>query len=87
MDVTSHYEIYDYATANQVVQAGLSNSPLTQNAFLTSSQMDDMQTAYKRGTKLFVIRDTARCFLVPVADMTTSEKSMLAQQFSTCIYK
>ena len=87
MDVTSHYEIYDYATANQVVQAGLSNSPLTQNAFLTSAQMDDMQTAYKRGTKLFVIRDSARCFLVPVADMTSSEKSMLAQQFSTCIYK
>ena len=87
MEIRSNYEVYDYTTANQVVQAGLSNSPLTQNAFLTSAQMDNMQTAYKRGTKVFILRDSARCFIVPVAATSSSETSMLAQQFSNCIYK
>ena len=88
MEITSNYGLYDYATANQVVNAGLSNSPLTQNAFLTSSQMDNMQTAYKQGTKVFVIRDNARCYIVPVTEsLTSGEKSMLAQQFATCISK
>ena len=40
-------ELYDYASANQVVQAGLTNSSITQNSFLTSAQMDQMQKAYK----------------------------------------
>ena len=70
-----------------MVQAGLTNSVLTQNAFFTSAQMDDMQKAYKQGTKLFILRDTARCFMVQVAEMTPSEQSMAAQQFSSCIYK
>ena len=87
MDVTSRTEIYDYATANTVIQAGLTNSPLTQNAFFTPAQMDNMQTAYKNGTNLFVLRDSTRCFIVPVAEMSAAEKSMMAQQFSTCIYK
>ena len=88
MEITSRSGLYDYATANQVVNAGLTNSPLTQNAFLTSSQMDDMQTAYKKGTKVFIIRDNARCYIVPVSEaITSAETSMLAQQFSNCIYK
>ena len=87
MEVKSRTDIYDYNTANQVVQAGLTNSSLTQNAFFTPAQMDDMQNAYKSGTKLFVLRDSTRCFMVPVAEMSASEKSMMAQQFSTCIYK
>ena len=88
MEVTSRSGLYDYAMANQVVNAGLTNSPLTQNAFLTSSQMDDMQTAYKKGTKIFVISDNARCYIVPVSEsITSAETSMLAQQFSNCIYK
>ena len=87
MDVTSRTEIYDYATANTVIQAGLTNSPLTQNAFFTPAQMDNMQTAYKNGTNLFILRDSTRCFIVPVAEMSAAEKSMMAQQFSTCIYK
>ena len=86
-EVKSNTEVYDYATANQVVQAGLSNSPLTQNAFLTSAQMDNMQNAYKYGTKVFILRDSTRCFMVPVADVTATERSMVAQQFANCIYK
>ena len=84
MEVTSMSEIYDYATANQVVQAGLTSSALTQNSFLTSSQMDAMQKAYKRGTKVFVIRDSSRCFTVPVATLTQSETSIVAQAFANC---
>ena len=87
-EVKSNTEVYDYATANQVIQAGLSNSPLTQNAFLTSAQMDNMQNAYKYGTKFFILRDSTRCFMVPVAnDITSAERSMVAQQFANCIYK
>lgn len=88
MEITSRSGLYDYATANQVVNAGLTNSPLTQNAYLTTAQMDNMQTAYKRGTKVIIIRDNARCYIVPISEsLTTAEKSMLAQQFSACIYK
>jgi hypothetical protein len=86
-EIKSNTEVYDYATANQVVQAGLSNSPLTQNAFLTSAQMDNMQNAYKYGTKVFILRDSTRCFMVPVAEITSAERSMVAQQFANCIYK
>lgn len=85
MEVTSLSEIYDYATANQVVQAGLSNNALTQNSFLTSSQMQQMQNAYKLGTKVFVIRDSSRCYTVPVTTLTQSETSIVAQAFANCI--
>ena len=84
-EVTSYTEIYDYNTAAQVVQAGLTNNALTQNDFLTSAQMDSMQTAYKLGTKVFIIRDSARCYIVPVATLTQSETSLLAQSFANCI--
>jgi hypothetical protein len=83
-EVTSMYEIYDYATAEQVVQAGLVNSALTQNAFLSSAQMDDMQRAYRLGTKVFIIRDSSRCYTVPVATLTQSETSVIAQSFASC---
>ncbi len=85
MEVTSMSEIYDYATANQVVQAGLTNNALTQNSFLSSSQMDNMQKAYKTGTKVFVIRDSARCYTVPVATLTQTETSIIAQTFANCV--
>jgi len=85
MEVTSAYEIYDYATAHDVVFAGLTNNPLTQNAFLSSSQMDNMQTAYKRGTKVFVIRDSSRCYTVPVTSLTQTESSLVAQSFAHCV--
>lgn len=85
MEVTSMSEIYDYATANQVVQAGLTNNALTQNAFLSSAQMDNMQTAYKTGTKVFIIRDSSRCYTVPVTTLTQSETSIIAQSFANCV--
>lgn len=85
MEVTSMSEIYDYASADQVIQSGLTNSALTQNSFLTSTQMDLMQKAYKRGTKVFIIRDSTRCYTVPVATLTQSETSLVANAFANCV--
>ncbi len=87
MDVTTMSEMWDYATAYQVVQAAMSNSSMTQNAFLTSSQIDDMQRAYVRGTKVFIVRDSARCYIIPVRQMTSEEKSLVAQSFANCVSK
>ncbi len=85
MEVTSLSEIYDHASANQVVQAGLTNNPLTQNSFLTSMQMEQMQKAYKLGTKVFIIRDSARCFIVPVVSLSQSETSLVSSAFANCV--
>ncbi len=85
MELTSMSEIYDYATAQQVVNAGMANSALTQNSFLTSSQMDNMQKAYKYGTKVFIIRDSTRCYIVPVTTLTQAEISLVAQAFTNCV--
>jgi len=85
MEITSLSEIYDYKTAETVVQAGLTNNPLTQNSFLTSSQMQNMQKSYVLGTKVFVIRDSTRCFTVPVRSLTQSETAVLASAFANCI--
>ena len=49
--------------------------------------MSDMQTAYKRGTKVFIIRDSARCYTIPVAQMTTAETNLVAQSFANCVNK
>jgi len=87
MEVTSRSELYDYNSAYQMVQAALTNVATTQNAFLTTAQMDNMQTAYKRGTKVFIVRDSARCYIVPVATMTQQETSLVAQSFANCISK
>lgn len=80
-------EIYTYDRAFQLVQAALSNPSTTPNAFFTSAQIDDMQRAYTRGTKVFIVRDSARCFVVPVAQMTVSEQSLVSQSFANCINK
>lgn len=85
MDVTSMSELYDYATASQVVRAGLTNNALTQNSFLSSAQMDNMQKAYKLGTKVFVIRDSSRCYTVPVGTLTQTETSLVAQSYANCV--
>lgn len=87
MDVTSRSELWKYDDAYQVVMAGLSNPSTTQNAFLSSAQMDDMQTAYKRGTKVFIIRDSARCYVIPVTELTTQERSLISQSFASCVSK
>ncbi|MBR3147760.1 MAG: hypothetical protein IKF41_00220 [Alphaproteobacteria bacterium] len=86
MEVTSMSEIYDYASAQQVVNAGLSNNALTTpNSFLSSAQMTNMQNAYKMGTKVFVIRDSSRCYVVPVQTLTPTETSIISQSFANCI--
>ena len=87
MDVTTLSEMWDYNTAYQVTQAAMSNSSMTQNAFLTSAQIDDMQRAYIRGTKVFIMRDSARCYVIPVREMTSEEKSLVAQTFANCVSK
>ncbi|MBO4672055.1 MAG: hypothetical protein J5608_00165 [Alphaproteobacteria bacterium] len=84
MEVMSNYNILDANTATQVVNAGLANSPLTANAFLTSAQMTQMQDAYKNGTKVFIIRDGTRCYIVPVQTLNDSETNMVATQFASC---
>ncbi|MBE6462056.1 MAG: hypothetical protein E7006_04440 [Alphaproteobacteria bacterium] len=86
-EVQSMSEIFDYNTASQVVMAALSNSSLTQNAFLTSAQMDNMKNAYTRGTKVIVLRDSARCYIVPISQPTMQEQSLIAQSLSGCISK
>lgn len=87
MEVLSNSEVYNANDAYQVVMAGLANAATTQNAFLTSAQMDDMQRAYTRGTKVFILRDSARCYVVPVAQLTSQEQSLVAQSFANCINK
>lgn len=84
MEVLSNGNLIDSATATQVVNAGLTNSVLTANAFLTSSQMSQMQEAYKKGAKVFIIRDTTRCYIVPVQTLTDAEATLIASQFSNC---
>lgn len=87
MEVKTMSNVYDYATAQQLVQAAMSNSAVTQNDFFTTAQLSDMQTAYVRGTKVFIVRDSARCFIIPVQTMTTQETNLIAQAFSSCISK
>ena len=80
-------EIYTYDRAFQIINAAMSLPSTTQNAFLTSAQIDNMQKAYTRGTKVFILRDSARCFVVPVATMTDAEQSLVAQSFANCLNK
>lgn len=83
-EVTSLSELYKYDDAYQLVMAALSNPSTTPNAFLNSAQMDDMQTAYTRGTKVFIVRDSARCYIVPVSALSSTEQSLVAQTYAGC---
>lgn len=87
MEVNTLHNIWTYNEAYQVVQAVFSSGALTQNAFFTPAQMDDMHTAYIRGTKVFVIHDNARCYIVPVQTLTSSEETLVAQKFANCMHK
>ena len=87
MEVTSRTNIYNANDAYQVINAALTNPATFQNAYFNSAEMDDMQRAYTRGTKVFILRDTARCYIVPVAQMTPQEQSLLAQVTANCTYK
>ncbi|MDR1027468.1 MAG: hypothetical protein LBL46_03575 [Rickettsiales bacterium] len=86
-EVRALYDIYDYATAKQVVDSALSNTPLMQNRFLSSSQMASVQDGYRSGVKVFVIRDSNRCWLVPVRQMSTQEQNAVAYGFANCAGK
>ncbi|MBR3782796.1 MAG: hypothetical protein IKL14_05435 [Alphaproteobacteria bacterium] len=83
-EVTSLSELYKYDDAYQLVMAVFSNPSTTPNAFLNSAQMDDMHTAYTRGTKVFIVRDSARCYIVPVAALSSTEQSLVAQTYAGC---
>lgn len=85
MEVASMSELYDYNTAHDVVWAGLTNSSLTQNSFLSSAQMDNMKRAYRLGTKVFIIRDSARCYTIPVAALSQAESAVVSQSFASCV--
>ena len=87
MELNTMSEVYDYQTAYQLVQAAMSNPSTTQNAFLTTAQLNDMQNAYIRGTKVFIIRDSARCYIIPVVTMTTQENNLISQMFASCVSK
>jgi hypothetical protein len=87
MEVTSYSDVFSAGDAYQVINAGLSNPSTTQNAFLSSAQMDDMQRAYTRGTKVFILRDSARCYIVPVTQLSAQEQSLVAQSFANCVSK
>lgn len=86
MTINSNYAVYDHATASQVVQAALTNTITTQNPFLTSQQMNEMQNARKKGTKVFMLKDGSRCFIVAVDALTAAENNMLAPQMASCAY-
>ncbi len=87
MEVQSMSELWDYNTAYQLVQAAMSNPSTTQNAFLTSAQIDSMQQGYVRGTKVFIVRDSARCYIIPVTTLTPQETSLVSQSFANCTSK
>ncbi len=86
MEVLSASPVYDRATAEQVVNAGLTKANvLVQNAFLTSAQMQEMQDNYTNGTKVFVLRDGSRCFTIVKVALADNEQRLLAQQYSNCV--
>ena len=87
LEVKSRTDIYSANDAFQIVSAALSNPATMQNAFIDSAQMDNMQRAYTRGTKVFILRDSARCYIVPVTNLTSQETTAIAQSFATCINK
>ena len=87
LEVKSRTDIYSTNDAFQIVSAALSNPAIMQNAFIDSAQMDNMQRAYTRGTKVFILRDSARCYIVPVTNLTSQETTAIAQSFATCINK
>ncbi len=85
MELTTMSDIYDFNTAQQIINAAMSSPVTTQNDFLTTAQLSNMQTAYTRGTKVFILRDSARCYIIPVQSLTTTESNLIAQTFASCI--
>ena len=84
-EYTSRAEMYTYNDAFQAVMAAFSHLPLHQNDWWSSAQMDDMQQAYIRGTKVFIVKDSARCYVIPIAELSDGEMSAIAQTFAHCV--
>ena len=80
------YNAFSIAPTVDYMKDSIRNT-FAQNAFLTSAQIDNMKTAYSRGTKVFILRDSARCFVVPVRQMTPAEESLVSQSFANCLSK
>lgn len=83
--VISLSDIYNFDTAKQIIHASLTNSPFIENDFLQSSQIDNIQKAYKSGVKVFIIKDNIRCYIIEVAKLTEQEQSLLSQNFVNCV--
>jgi hypothetical protein len=49
--------------------------------------MSNMQSAYKKGTKVFVLRDFTRCWTIPVQALTNTEQALISQQLASCTAK
>ena len=83
-EVRSNSELWDFQTAEQVVHAGLTMPVLTHNAFLSSGDMARLQEARILGTRVVIIRDQIRCWIVPIDQMSMQEQSLIAQTFASC---
>ncbi len=87
MEVMSRIDVYTSDEAYQVVNAAIVNPATVQNAYLTPVQMDNMRNAYINGTKVFILRDGARCHIVPVTTLTAQETTAVANSFASCVSK
>jgi hypothetical protein len=85
MDVRSRTDIYTKSDAFAVIGAALNNPAILQNAYFNTGEMDDIQRAYEKGTKVFIVRDNARCYIVPVRELTAQEQSFVAQINANCV--
>lgn len=85
IEVQSRSIIDNYANAKTIVNAAITNSAFTANDWFTPAQIDDMQNAFRRGTKAIVVRDNARCYVVQIATMTNAETSLMAQAYASCV--
>ena len=80
-------ELYSQDRAEQAVMAVFAQNATKQNPFFSPATVASMHQAYERGTKMFVVRENARCFMVPVVEMTTDEHMLVAQTFPGCLNK
>ncbi len=78
-------ELYTQDRAAQAVQAVFSANSTMQNPFFSPATVASMHQAYERGTKMFIVRENARCFMVPVIEMTPEEHNLVALNFPGCL--
>lgn len=83
-EIQSNYEVYDADTARQVVNAGITNSPMTQNPYFSANQMSALQQANIDGAKVIILRDSTRCFTVQIRELNATERNLIAQSYGNC---